>query len=139
MDNCIFRRLELNDYYKGFFELLNELTPVGEYNYELFVKYFNGIDNTYVIEKNNLIIATGKILIEQKLHNNFSKMGHIEDIVVKREYRKLGFGKYLIKKLVKIGNENNCYKIVLNCNDINKKFYLDCDFICKGIEMCIYL
>jgi glucosamine-phosphate N-acetyltransferase len=77
---------------------------------------------------NKNIIATGKILIEQKMHNNFSNMGHIEDIVVDENYRKFGLGKYIINKLTEYGFENDCYKIVLCCNDNNDKFYINCDY-----------
>ena len=66
-------------------------------------------------------------------------MGHIEDVVVLEEYRGKGFGNILMKKLIEIGREEGCYKIVLNCNQENVGYYKKLGFIEKGTEMSLYL
>jgi len=139
------KELELNDYHCGYMDIINKLTNIGnEITFQKFSTYFNIYkkenSKIYVLKSinENKIIGTGKILIEQKLHNNFSNMGHIEDVVVDENYRKLGIGKYIIEKLTKYGFENNCYKIVLCCNDFNEQFYKNCDYKKKGIEFVKY-
>jgi len=76
--------------------------------------------------------------LENKIHNNLRKVGHIEDMVVSEEYRSNGVGKLLLKELIKIGKENNCYKIVLECNPDISQFYEKNGFIKKGTEMSLY-
>ena len=65
-------------------------------------------------------------------------MGHIEDVIVDNNYKNLELGKYIVKKLIKNGFNNNCYKIVLYCNNDNEKFYKNCNYINKKIEFCEY-
>ena len=92
----------------------------------------------YVLLKEDKIVGTGKLLIEYKFNNNLTIMGHIEDIVVNKDYRGMGFGQIIVKYLVNIGKEKGCYKIILSCNDKYLGFYEKCGFIRKGNEMCIY-
>lgn len=136
------RELEIEDYNKGFLQLLNQLTNIGDYNYEKFEKVFEIYKKTHdliiVIENNNKIIATGKILIEYKFHNNMSYLGHIEDIVVDENYRKYGIGKKIVEYLIDYGLKNDCYKVTLNCSDKNVEFYEKCGFKKKSNEMVIY-
>ena len=138
----IFRKLNLTDYHKGFLELLSQLTSIGIHSYEDFVLQFNKIttSNTHILvcEEKNKIIATGKLIIEPKFHNNFSSMGHIEDIVVDKNYRNNGIGKKIVQSLIDYAFENNCYKVSLNCNQNNTEFYKKCNLNIKGIEMTIY-
>ena len=135
------RELEKSDYYKGFLNLINYFTknpkPV---SYEDFVKVFESITNSIVlvVEEREKIVGTAKLLVERKFHNNFSKMGHIEDVVVIEEYRGKWFGNLLMKKLIEIGKEKGCYKIVINCNQENVEYYKKLEFIEKGTEMSLY-
>jgi len=134
------RKLEREDYHKGFLDLINYFTrDPKSLTYEEFLDVFTKNNNsiTLVIEENNKIISTGKLLIEQKFHNNFAKMGHIEDVVVLESHRGKGYGSLLIKELIKIGK--NCYKIVLNCNSNNIEYYKKLGFIEKGCEMSLYV
>jgi len=138
----IIRLLEKNDYYKNFLNLQNSFTSKPEkINFEDFSKVFDNISDCIilVIELDNTIIATGKILIEQKFHNNLKKMGHIEDIVVSKKYRNRNYGTKIIEELIKIGKEKKCYKISLNCNNENINFYKRFGFIEKGKELNYYI
>ena len=136
------RELEKGDYHKGFLKLINYFTrdpkPV---SHEEFIKVFESTTNSIVlvVEQEEKIVGTAKLLVEQKFHNNFSKMGHIEDVVVLEEYRGKGFGKLLMKKLIEFGKEKGCYKIVLNCNQENVEYYKKLGFIEKGAEMSLYV
>ena len=92
----------------------------------------------YVLLKGDKIVGTGKLLLEYKFNNNLTIAGHIEDVVVSKECRGMGFGQIIVEHLVKIGREKRCYKIILSCNDKYIGFYNKCGFIRKGNEMCIY-
>lgn len=132
-----------SDFNKGFFELVNhftkELNPESKDKAKNNIKLFNNENTkTLVIEYDNKIIATGKILLETKIHNNLRKVGHIGDFVISEEYRNKGFGKELLKELVKIGKDNDCYKTVLECNPDVTGFYEKNGFQKKGTEMSLY-
>ncbi len=143
MEKYNIRKIEENDFYKDYLSLLSELTKTSNCTYDEFINRIKQMESQnsfiYVIEDNNTIIATGKLLIEYKLHNNLSNMGHIEDVVVSKKYRGNNFGKLLIKKLIDKARELNCYKVVANCNEDNIIFYEKCNMKIKGTEMCIYL
>jgi len=135
------RKLEKEDYHKGFLDLINYFTQDPKsFTYDEFINIFKKINNslTLVIEENNIIIATGKLIIEQKFHNNFAKMGHIEDVVVSEQCRGKGYGNLLMKKIIEIGKERGYYKMVLNCNSENIEYYKKLGFIKKGTEMSLY-
>jgi glucosamine-phosphate N-acetyltransferase len=122
--------------------LLNQLTPTHNPTYLDFCLRFklmqNEMNEIYVIEHNNAIIATGKLIIEHKFHNNFANMGHIEDVVVDQNYRKQGLGK-LITTFLSIRAQNKmCYKVILNCSAANVGFYENCGLKQKGVEMVMY-
>ena len=139
----LFRKLEISDYYKGFLELISQLTTTGSHSFEEFKLQYNKISTSdcyiLVCEYEKKIIATGKLLIEAKFHNNFSNMGHIEDIVVEKNYRAKGIGKKIINLLTDYAFNNNCYKVTLDCNNNNIEFYQKCNFKLRGTQMTIYL
>jgi glucosamine-phosphate N-acetyltransferase len=138
------RLLSKNDYYKGYLSVLNQLTPVHDCSFEEFCNRFdiqtkhNPNSETYVLEIDKKIVATGKILIELKMHNNFSNMGHIEDIVVDKYHRGKGYGKLITEYLKNRSLESGCYKVVLSCTQNNVNFYEKCGFKKKGCEMVVY-
>ena len=66
-------------------------------------------------------------------------MGHIEDIVIRENYRKYGIGKKITKLLLKEAKNNNCYKVSLCSSEKNKGFYQKCGFKVKDLEMTVYL
>ena len=66
-------------------------------------------------------------------------VGHIEDIVVDKNIRGSGLGRIIIEHLVNFGFKNNCYKIILDCSEKNKKFYEKLGFQKKEIQMVNYI
>ena len=137
------RPLEINDYDKGFMDLINYFTRFPEHKTkEEFIKQFSTINSKiFVLEdkKNKTIICVGTLHIENKFHNNFKNIAHLQDIVVKEEYRGQGFGKQMILFLIEKAKTKNCYKIVLNSNENNKLFYKKLGFIEKGSEFNLYI
>jgi glucosamine-phosphate N-acetyltransferase len=84
--------------------------------------------------KENKLIGAGSIFNLIKLHNN--SVGQIEDVIITKNYRGLGYGKLLIDKLTEVGLNNfKCYKIILNCLEKNVEFYKKCNFAIAGYEM----
>jgi glucosamine-phosphate N-acetyltransferase len=133
--------LEKEDYNRGYLNLLEQLSTVGDISYEQFVKTLNKMNSMiYVIRdmKLNKIVASGTIFIEHKFIHNCRCVGHIEDIVVHKDYRRNGFGKMLINILMEYAKKNNCYKVILDCSIDVKNFYINCGFKEKGIEMSRY-
>ena len=138
------RQIQKEDYNKGFLNLINIFTrdPI-EKSYEDFCEILNLINSQgseiYVIEEDGIIVSTAKVIFEPKLHNNFAKMGHIEDVVTIPAYRGHGYASLLIKKILERCKEEKCYKVILTSNIINIPFYKKNGFIEKGTELTIYL
>jgi glucosamine-phosphate N-acetyltransferase len=139
MNNFILRNIEYDDFDKGYMDLMFEFT---NYQYpmtkENFINFIDKQKNYKIIviysEEEKRIIGAGTIIIVHKIHNN--PIGQIEDVIISEKYRKNGFGKKIIEKLIDIGkNEYKCYKIILNCLEKNIKFYENCGFINVGVEM----
>jgi len=86
----------------------------------------------------NKIIGCGTIIIEPKFIHKCGSVAHIEDVCINPEYRSKGYGKKLIQLLIDISKNNNCYKVILNCNDENKSFYEKCGFNKTNNQMSIY-
>jgi glucosamine-phosphate N-acetyltransferase len=138
-----FRNLQKNDFNLGYLDLLSQLTEVNKNNisFEKFSNFINKLDENHkiiIIINNNKIIATGTLLIENKIIHSISKVGHIEDIVVDSNSKGLGIGKQIVNYLTNLAKENNCYKVILNCNDHNIGFYQKCGYQKKETQMVKY-
>ena len=78
------------------------------------------------------------LVVEKKFIRNLGRCGHIEDIVVDKNYQKMGFGGIIVKNLMGIGDEVGCYKLVLDCSEKNVGFYGNCGFVRKEVQMVRY-
>jgi glucosamine-phosphate N-acetyltransferase len=143
--NC--RPLVLTDYDKGFFELLSQLTFSPTVSFEKFSHTFESIEqngNTHVMviedSVSGTIIGCGTIVIEQKYIHGCGCIGHIEDVVVHKDYRKQRIGNNIVEHLLNIGKDKNCYKVILDCSTENVKFYMKCGLKKSHSEnMVLYL
>lgn len=136
------RLLEVDDYYRGFLQLLEQLTVVGSEKISLadFEAKFNATHNqTYVVAQDDKIIATGSLLIEHKFIRQLGKVGHIEDVVVDKDIRGGGWGRKILDRLVSEAKTAGCYKIILDCSQANVPFYEKCGFVVKEKQMAMYL
>ena len=112
--------------------LLSELTIADDIETEFFLKNIKKIFKmgviivAYFIESNGdiKIIASGTIVIEPKIIRYGKNVGHIEDIVVIRNMRGQGISTKIISNLKNIAKELNCYKVILNCSEKLKFFYI---------------
>lgn len=143
-DNYCIRKIDYNDYFKEYMYLINVFTRYPEkQSYEEFCIVLDKIKShnahIFVIEHNSKIISSIKCLIEQKIHNNFKCVLHIEDLVTHKDYRRQGLASKLIKFALDFAREQNCYKVILCSNPENCQFYLNTGFIQKGVEFTKYI
>lgn len=137
------REVRKDDFQKGHTQLLSQLTEIGDLtqeNYNEFIEYIHVNKSIYflfVIEDldTRKVVASGTLLVEQKLIHKLGRVGHIEDIIVDRNYRGFGLGKILIQKLKDKAQEMDCYKIILDCRDEKAGFYEKCGFHKREIMM----
>jgi glucosamine-phosphate N-acetyltransferase len=92
-----------------------------------------------VIDEKDKLVATGKIVWETKLYNDFQSVAHIEDVVVDSSCRGKGVGRELVEHLVSVARLSNAYKISLNCDVDKAAFYERCGFVRKGVNMAQYV
>ena len=76
--------------------------------------------------------------MEQKFIHNGKCAAHIEDFVVKQEFRGQNIGKDLIHHAINYAKDHNCYKIILNTNSKLEKYYASYGFVNKGTTMGLY-
>jgi len=69
------------------------------------------------------IIGCITLLIEQKFIHDGGLVGHIEDVVVRKDYEGKGIGIKLVTSMLEYAKRKNCYKTILDCKDDVKQFY----------------
>jgi glucosamine-phosphate N-acetyltransferase len=134
------RQLLIGDYELGIMNLLEQLTESPNIKFEDFVKQyikFGYNTNIYVIEDKKKIVGYGAIYIDYKFYRNCTNVGHIEDIIIDKEYRGQGLSKLIINKLLECAKEKECYKIILNCKDEYVGYYQKMGFQLDGNTMVI--
>jgi len=77
----------------------------------------------YVAIHNGQVIGATTLLIEQKFIHDGGKVGHIEDVVVRKEYQGKGIGKKIVNALLKYAEKKGCYKTILDCSEDLIPFY----------------
>ena len=126
--------------------LLSQLTQTPMLSREIFMNNLYKITTMGVIhvcyhttqENKICIVGSGTIIIEPKIIRNGKSVGHIEDIVVDEKCRSMGISKTIMEKLFSFANENNCYKVILDCNPRLSDFYEKLGFEKHGIQMSKY-
>lgn len=141
--NYNIRRIEINDYYKGYFSLLSQLTSSEDVNFEEWDMRIKEIEKNpyhhiFVIEDKGKIIGSITLLIEIKIIRKLSKVGHLEDVVVSNEYRGKGIAKKLIQHCINVSKTEGCYKLILDCNKDLAPFYNKFGFENNNLQMSIY-
>ena len=105
-------------------KIVSELPP----NHNIFV-YLNG---------NKKVIGMITLIIEQKFIHRGKCVGHIEDFVVDEMYRGNGIGKKMLDYCKEYAKRNNCYKIILDCDDNMRVFYEKSGLTHKTNGMALY-
>lgn len=144
MSSYAVRPLSYIDYHNEYFELLQQSFTIipSEISINSFNEFVGSLgDNhqVFVIEKDNLIVGSITVLIEQKIIHSMGKVAHIEDLITHKSYRGQHIATTLIEEAKQYTKKNNCYKIILNCNEVLEPFYERNGFTKKEMQMVIYL
>ena len=128
MSEIIIREIEEDDLEKGFLETLDFLRNASDLDKNKAKEILKKIkQNTnhiiYVAIDNKKIVGSTTLLIEQKFIHDGGLVGHIEDVVVRKEYEGKGIGIKLVTSMLERAKEKNCYKTILDCKDDVKQFY----------------
>ena len=140
MSKVYFRNIEKNDLDQVFI-LLNQLKETDITNIDKnkawtdFIK--NTSSNSIVGLIDDKIVAYGSVVIENKIRGEVA--GHIEDIVVNHSVRGKMIGVALIKKLIEVAKNKNCYRITLFCKESLINFYARNGFEVNNVVMKKYL
>tara|TARA_R100001163_G_scaffold64213_2_gene57929 strand:- start:3289 stop:3732 length:444 start_codon:yes stop_codon:yes gene_type:complete len=130
--------------YKNYLNLLDESSNIDIPDFNKFNDHLKNILNqnsTILVIKNNIneLIGSAKLIVDLKLNKRLSAIGHIEDVVIHKDYRGQGLGKKIIERLIEIAKSKNCYKIILQCSDKNTEFYEKCSFKSRGKNMELFV
>ena len=131
------RTINIDDFNKNYIQLINQLsnTIVTKNQFIKYIKTLSDNHQIYVLEKNSIIIGSITIIIEPKLIHNLKSVCHIEDMIVDKNYRGQGLSNELLIYAKNIAKNNNCYKIILNCNESLEKFYSKNKFFKSSLQM----
>jgi glucosamine-phosphate N-acetyltransferase len=74
-------------------------------------------------EASEAVIGTTTLLVEPKFILNGGRVGHIEDVSVRRGYEDRGLGRRLVSHATDVAKEMGCSKMVLDCSEETMPFY----------------
>ena len=140
MSELIIRKIIESDLENGFLESLDNLRQTSNLEQNSVKNILKKIlENEnhiiHVAELNGKIVGSTTLLIEQKFIHEGGFVGHIEDVVVNKEFEGQGIGMKLVLSLLDIAKEKKCYKTILNCEDKLIPFYEKIGFKQKSTEM----
>lgn len=122
------RKIKEKDLFNGFLESLDSLRKSSDIDPKKAKKILKKIKSNpnhviYVAEYNSKIIGAATLFIEQKFIHKGGRVGHIEDVTVRKEYQDKGIGQKLVKVLLEYAKDRGCYKTILDCIDEILPFY----------------
>ncbi len=128
MSNITIRKLQKEDLSNGFLQTLDSLRQTSNIGKKSAEKIFDKINlnpdqiiAVAIIEGE--VVGSVTLLIETKFIHNRGKVGHIEDVVVDKEYQRKGIGEKIVMYLLRYAKDQGCYKTILDCSDDVKPFY----------------
>jgi glucosamine-phosphate N-acetyltransferase len=122
------RELEEKDLFNGFLESLDSLRKASDLSPKKAKEIFKKIKSDknykiYVAVLDSKVVGTTTLFIEQKFIHDGGKVGHIEDVAVRKEYQGKGIGQKVVKALLEYAKKEGCYKTILGCTDDLISFY----------------
>jgi len=128
MTDVKIRELQEKDLFNGFLESLDSLRKASDLDpkkaKEIFKKIKSRPDHViYVAVSDSKVIGSATIFIEPKFIHCGGMVGHIEDVVVRKEHQGGGIGQQIINALLEYAEKKGCYKTILDCTDEVMPFY----------------
>jgi glucosamine-phosphate N-acetyltransferase len=128
MVDVTIRKLEEQDLFNGFVDSLDALRKASDLSKTKTIEIFNKIKSNpdhvvFVVIMDGKVVGSTTLLIETKFIHQGGKVGHIEDVVISKEFQSKGLGEQLIEYVLDYAKKNDCYKTILDCSDDVKPFY----------------
>jgi len=128
MSEPIIRKLRKEDLWNGFLTTLDSLKQTSNIDRNKADKVFEKIDSNpdhiiVVAELDGKIVGTATLLIEPKFIHGGGLVGHIEDVVVNKNFQGQKIAEKIMKYLLEFAKNQGCYKTILDCTDDVKPFY----------------
>ena len=128
MNKVIIRKLEEEDLWNGFLTSLDSLRQASDIDRDKALEIFKKINSNPdhiigVAELDGKIVGSTTLLIESKFIHNGGLVGHIEDVVVDKNFQGMKIGEKIMKYLLKVAENRGCYKTILDCTNDVKPFY----------------
>ncbi|KAJ8979760.1 hypothetical protein NQ317_004747 [Molorchus minor] len=126
----VVRPLSIDDYGKGYVQILSQLTTVGNVSKGDFKSQFWKMQRAggyyvTVIEdtRSKKIIGAASLITEFKIIHNCALRARLEDVVVNNTYRGKQLGKLIVLTVSLLAKKLGCYKMSLDCKDNLILFY----------------
>jgi len=128
MSEPIIRELRKDDLWNGFLTTLDSLRQTSDIDQDKAEEVFEKINSNpdhivAVAELDGKIVGATTLLIEPKFIHKGGLVGHIEDVVVDKNFQGQKIGEKIIKYLLEFAKNRGCYKTILDCTDDVKSFY----------------
>lgn len=128
MSEIKIRELQKEDLWNGFLKSLDSLRQASDIDKKTAEKIFEKISQNpehiiVVADMDGKIVGSSTLLLETKFIHNGGIVGHIEDVVVDKNYQGKKIGEKIIRHLLEYAREKGCYKTILDCADNVKPFY----------------
>ena len=122
------RKLQKKDIANGFLHSLDSLRKASDLSPRKAQAVFDKISSDpneiiYVAVMDSKVVGAASIIIEQKFIHGGGKAGHIEDVVVSKEFQGKGIGQKVVRALLEYAQKQGCYKTILDCSDDLIPFY----------------
>ena len=128
MSETVIRELKKEDLWNGFLTSLDSLREASNIKKEKAEEIFEKINANEdhiiaVAEIEGKIVGSTTLLIESKFIHEGGAVGHIEDVVVNKNFQGRGIGEKIVSYLLEYAKNRGCYKTILDCTDDVKPFY----------------
>ena len=128
MTDVKIREIEKSDLEKGFLESLDSLRKASDLDSGKAKEIFENIKSNpnhkiFVAIVDEKVVGSTTLFIEPKFIHQGGLVGHIEDVVVSKEFQGKGIGEKLIEASLDFAKNNGCYKTILDCSEDIKPFY----------------
>lgn len=127
---------------KEVISLLNENLSEYKPNFDEYNKIwdvFSSQENVHAVVAitDQKVVGYGALFFEVKIRGGI--VGHVEDIVTHKDFKKKGIGKLIQDNFYLKSLERGCHKIALQCKDYNVSFYKKCKYNISGVGMQKFL